>query len=94
MRNGKVISQITIFEIIVSQIQVKKTVMRDTAELDNLVVTFDESLPREEREKFIMSRLQSHAIKTVIIPSHAGAFKATPLNIENDCIDTDITAPI
>ena len=94
MRNGKVISQITIFEIIVSQIQVKKTVMRDTAELDNLVVTFDESLPREEREKFIMSRLQSHAIKTVIIPSHAGAFTATPLNIENDCIDTDITAPI
>ena len=94
MRNGKVISQITIFEIIVNQIQVKKTVMRDTAELDTLVVTFDESLPREEREKFIMSRLQSHAIKTVIIPSHAGAFTATPLNIENDCIDTDTTAPI
>ena len=77
-----------------SQIQVKKTVMRDTAELDTLVVTFDKSLPTEQREKFIMSRLQSHAIKTVIIPSHAGAFTATPLNIENDFIDTGTTVLI
>ena len=79
---------------IMDQIQVKKTVMRDTAELDTLVISFDKSLPREEYEKFIMSRLQSHAIKTVIIPSHIEAFTATPLNTENDCIDTDITSPI
>ena len=76
------------------QIQVKKIGMRDTAELGSLVVTFDKSLPREEREKFIMSRLQSHAIKTVIIPSHVGAFSATPAHMDNDGIDTDATTSI
>ena len=82
------------FEIIMNRIQVRKTVMHDRAELDTLVVTFDKSLPTEEREKFIMSRLQSHAIKTVIIPSHVGAFTATPLNTDNDGIDTDTTTSI
>ena len=68
--------------------------MHDRAELDTLVVTFDKSLPTEEREKLIMSRLQCYAIKTVIIPSPFGAFMATPLNTDNDCIDTDTTVPI